>query len=70
MPNVSSKIPSKQKRAKQKRTEAEDVRIAGAVLGGGILGGSLGGPIGALIGGIIGLLLGDYANQSKGKEGR
>ena len=52
-----------------KRSEDENNRLGGSVLGGAILGASLGGPIAAIIGGIAGAVLAEQVNGSKKNKG-
>nr|VFK24050.1 MAG: hypothetical protein BECKMB1821G_GA0114241_100714 [Candidatus Kentron sp. MB]VFK34107.1 MAG: hypothetical protein BECKMB1821I_GA0114274_10617 [Candidatus Kentron sp. MB]VFK76742.1 MAG: hypothetical protein BECKMB1821H_GA0114242_10727 [Candidatus Kentron sp. MB] len=50
---------------KKQRTEEENTRTTGAVMGGAILGASIYGPVGAIIGGIVGAVLGESVNDSR-----
>ncbi len=65
---MSTVPPQDRASGKNQRTEEDNNRTAGAVVGGAILGGSLAGPIGALLGGLIGSLLSEKVNEGKRKD--
>lgn len=50
---------------KKKRSEEENTRTTGSVVGGAILGASIGGVFGALVGGVVGAVLGESVNDSR-----
>lgn len=52
----------------KKRTEEDNSRTTGAVVGGALLGASLGGPVGAMVGGFLGALLGESVNDKNRKD--
>ncbi len=52
----------------KKRTEEENSRTTGSIVGGALLGASLGGPFGALVGGFLGAILGESVNDKSKKD--
>ena len=50
------------------RTDAENTRTTGALIGGAILGAALGGPLGAVAGGLFGITAGEWTNRSQRQQ--
>lgn len=53
---------------KIERTEKENSRTTGAIVGGAIFGASIAGPAGAVLGGLVGVIVGEVLNQKEREE--